>query len=128
MNYTVETTDVADAEIDAAFLRLSSRNPDFAVRWLEGLLRAIASLDTFPNRHARAPESKALGRDVKRMLTETGTSFIGFCFSWLTRTATGKQKRFAFCTFGTVRSNALAKPTRQMSNASLPSYPKLQHV
>jgi len=72
VNFIVETTDVADAEIEAAFLRLSSRNPEFAGRWLEGLLRAIASLETFPNRHARAPESKVLGRDVRRMIYRNG--------------------------------------------------------
>ena len=37
MTYAVETSDVADAEIQAVFLRLSGRDPEFAGRWLEGL-------------------------------------------------------------------------------------------
>ena len=36
MRYSVEITDVADAEIQEAFLWLNARNPNFAGRWLEG--------------------------------------------------------------------------------------------
>jgi hypothetical protein len=48
--------------IEGAFLRWSARNPEFAGRWLEGLLRAIAALDRFPTRHPHARESDAFGR------------------------------------------------------------------
>jgi plasmid stabilization system protein ParE len=72
VTFRVETTDVADAEIQAAFLRLSAWNPEFAGRWLEGLLRAIDTLDTFPTRHERAPESDVLGREVRRLLYRNG--------------------------------------------------------
>ena len=71
MKFAVENTDVAEAEIQAAFLRLSARDPEFAGRWLEGLLRAIASLDTFPTRFAIV-EHDSSGRDVRRLLYRSG--------------------------------------------------------
>jgi plasmid stabilization system protein ParE len=81
MTYSVEIADVADAEIEAAFLRLAGKNPAFAGRWLEGLLRAIGGLDTFPRSHAVTPESAALGREVRRMLYRNGqvTYRVLFC-------------------------------------------------
>ena len=80
MNYTVETTEVADAEIEAAFLRLAARDPEFAGRWLEGLLRAIAGLAVFPNRHALAPERHLIRRDVRRLLYRNGRTVYRVLF------------------------------------------------
>ena len=45
MTFAVETSDVADAEMQAAFLRLAARDPEFAGRWMEGLLRAVEGLN-----------------------------------------------------------------------------------
>lgn len=72
MSYTVETSDVADAEIGNAYLRLSQWNFEFAGRWLEGLYRKIATLDTFPLSHPRAPESDTLGREARCLLYRKG--------------------------------------------------------
>lgn len=72
MNFTVVTSDVAEAEIEAAFLSLFLRNPDLAARWLEGLNRAIAALDTFPGRHSRVDEGKVQGQIVRRVVYRNG--------------------------------------------------------
>jgi plasmid stabilization system protein ParE len=68
VTFQVEVTDSADAEIEAAFLRLNEFNPDSAGRWLEGLLRAIEGLAEFPRMHPIAPESEILRTEVRRML------------------------------------------------------------
>ena len=68
MNFQVEITDIADAEIQAAYLRLMGWNPDFAERWLEGLLRQIETLEISPRMHPVVSESEVIGREVRRML------------------------------------------------------------
>jgi plasmid stabilization system protein ParE len=80
MNYTVETTEVADAEIETAFLHLAARDPEFTGRWLEGLLREIAGLAVFPNSHALAPERHILHRDVRRLLYRNGHTVYRILF------------------------------------------------
>lgn len=52
--------------------RNRGRDPEVAGRWLEGLLRAIAGLSVFPNRHELAPERHLLHRDVRRLLYRSG--------------------------------------------------------
>ncbi len=81
MSFIVETSDVAEAEIDAAYFRLSARNPEFAGRWLEGIYRKIATLDTFPMSHARVSESDVLGREVRRMLYRNGRTVYRILFT-----------------------------------------------
>ena len=58
MTYQVFTSEPAEAEATEAFLSLNRLSPDVAKRWYDGLLDAIASLDTFPKRCALAPENK----------------------------------------------------------------------
>ena len=72
MTYQVETSEIAEAEIQALFLRLNGWNPDVAGRWLEGLLRAIDDLETFPKSHVVVPEMSTSGREVRRMLYKHG--------------------------------------------------------
>ena len=57
MSYQVFTSEPAETEATEAFLSLNRLSPDFAKRWYDGLLDAIASLDTFPKRCALAPEN-----------------------------------------------------------------------
>jgi plasmid stabilization system protein ParE len=52
-------------EIDA-FLR--EGNPAFADRWLAGLFKVIATLNTLPNRGRIAPESPQDGHVVRQVL------------------------------------------------------------
>ena len=81
MTYTVEISDVADAEIQATFLRLAAHDPEFAGRWLEGLLRAIQTLEVFPLRYARAPESDTLRQEIRGMLYQSGRMTYRVLFS-----------------------------------------------
>jgi len=83
MNYNVETSDVADAEIEAAYLRLSLWNFDFAGRWVEGLYRKIATLNTFPMSHPRADESEVLGREARTLLYRKGKVVYRILFTLL---------------------------------------------
>jgi plasmid stabilization system protein ParE len=60
MKYTVEVTETAEAEFDAAYRWLRDQySPEYAVRWREALVEAIGSLETFPERCALAPEARA---------------------------------------------------------------------
>jgi len=70
INFIVETSDVAQAETEAAYLRLLAYDPAFADRWLEGLTRAITSLETFPRRHERVSRCMLYrnGRTVYRII------------------------------------------------------------
>lgn len=60
MKYTVEVTETAEAELDAAYRWLRDQySPEYAVRWRERLVEAIGTLETFPERCALAPEARA---------------------------------------------------------------------
>jgi plasmid stabilization system protein ParE len=75
MEYRVEISDVALAEIDAAYLYLSSRSPEAAIRWLRGLEAAINSLSMFPGRCPIAPESESYPDiEVRQLLYGRGRS------------------------------------------------------
>lgn len=58
MNYEVVTSEIAEAEAADAYLWLNRLSPDFAASWYDGLLDAVASLDTFPKRCPVAPENE----------------------------------------------------------------------
>ena len=83
MSFTVEISDVADAEIDKAYFRLSARNPEFASRWLDGVYRIIGTLDEFPLRHSRADESDVMGRETRRMIYRNGQTVYRILFTLL---------------------------------------------
>jgi plasmid stabilization system protein ParE len=57
MTYDVIISEVAEAEAEEAYFWLMGKLPNFAGRWYDGLLDAIASLDTFPNGHSYAREN-----------------------------------------------------------------------
>jgi plasmid stabilization system protein ParE len=58
MTFQVEVLPAAEAEIEAAYLWLFERSPQHASQWQAGLLEAIASLSTMPDRCGYAPECK----------------------------------------------------------------------
>ena len=57
MIYDVIISETAETEAQDAYLWLMGVLPDFAGIWYDGLLDAIASLDTFPRRCPVAPEN-----------------------------------------------------------------------
>ena len=81
MNFTVVTSNVAEAEIEAVFLSLFLRNPQFAAHWLEGLNRMIAALDTFPGRHARVDEGWLQGQEVRWEAYRNGRTVYRILFT-----------------------------------------------
>ncbi len=91
MNFTVVTSDVAEAEIEAVFLSLFLRNPEFAARWLEGLNRVIAALDTFPSRHARVDEGGLQGQEIRRVVYRNGRTVYRILFTLLDADGDGKD-------------------------------------
>ncbi len=72
LRYRVTETEPAEAEREAAYLRLARLlDPDYAFRWYEDLRRAIEDLAGFPGplSHARDEEASAFyGYEVRRML------------------------------------------------------------
>jgi plasmid stabilization system protein ParE len=69
VSYQIEISSVAEAEIDAVFLRLSqAASPDSARQWHDGLLKAIASLSTMPNRCAIARENEYFSQEIRQLL------------------------------------------------------------
>jgi plasmid stabilization system protein ParE len=63
-SYQVELKETAEAEAEAAYLWMSQRSPEYAIRWYRGLLEAIAGLTFMPRRFPVAPESEAVGLEV----------------------------------------------------------------
>ena len=87
----METSDTAQAEIDAAFLRLSAYDPNFAGRWLEGLTQAIESLESLPRRHERIT-LKNDGRETRRMLYRNGRTAYRIIFMLLDNDDDGEEE------------------------------------
>lgn len=69
--YVVREEERVEADREAAFMRLLAFSPDYAARWLKGLLKAIAQLPEFPGPLSRPIDEQAsarYGRQVRRML------------------------------------------------------------
>jgi plasmid stabilization system protein ParE len=58
----------AEAELEETYLFIFNDSPANAAKWRRGLLKKARSLNTFPNRCPLAPESGALGEDVRQLL------------------------------------------------------------
>ena len=56
MNFHIESSDVAEMEIENTYFSLMGRSPEFAERWRDELDDAIASLQFMP-RFSRIPNS-----------------------------------------------------------------------
>ena len=91
MSFTVETSDVAEAEIEAVFLSLFLRDTEFAAQWLEGINRVIATLDTFPGRHSRVDEGAVLGRETRRIIYRNGQTVYRILFTLLDADGDGED-------------------------------------
>ena len=69
MKYIVEVTESAEVELDTAYRWLHDQySPEYAARWREGLLAAVGTLETFPERCALAPEGRTLRRRIRQLL------------------------------------------------------------
>ncbi|MGQ0665144.1 MAG: type II toxin-antitoxin system RelE/ParE family toxin [Pseudomonadota bacterium] len=61
-------TPFAADNIREAYAWYLAENPTHAVKWLEGIEAAILGLETLPEAHGLAPESRAFGRDIRQLL------------------------------------------------------------
>lgn len=70
--YRVEPTELAEAERDAVYLRLNRLfGPEYAARWLTGLMQAMNALGEFPGPRSHPRDEKTSERlrvGVRRML------------------------------------------------------------
>jgi len=68
MNYQVEVTQQAEQEIEAAYQWIFIDSPLISRKWFEGLLEAIDSLNTYPERCIVAREAVEVGEEVRQLL------------------------------------------------------------
>ncbi len=66
--YRVVIQPPAETEIEQAYLRIAAEAPDTAVRWYLGLLEAIESLSTHPQRCGLSPENSAFEYEIRHLL------------------------------------------------------------
>lgn len=66
--FKVELTLQAETEAEAAYLWIQQDSPSDAARWWNGLVNAILSLETFPNRCPLAPESEWFDQEIRQRL------------------------------------------------------------
>lgn len=84
MNYRIEISSVAEAEADAAFLRLSQiTSIPKANQWYSGLLQAIASLSQMPKRCKLARENEYFSQEIRQLLYGRGRSLYRILFTIL---------------------------------------------
>ncbi len=72
-SYVIRLTEPAEAEIEAAYLRLMrATSLGFADRWQEGLSEAVNGLALFPTAHEIVAESAHFQMPVRRLLYRLG--------------------------------------------------------
>ncbi len=73
-SYEVRLTEPAEMEVESAYLGRLRFGMQAAERWYAGLARAMESLAVFPHGFAHAPESDALGGNVRQLVYGKGRS------------------------------------------------------
>jgi plasmid stabilization system protein ParE len=68
MKYRVVVSEPAKAEADEAYAWISQYSLVRAQKWFNGLFKAIASLDEYPERYPLAPEAELFNREIRQML------------------------------------------------------------
>ena len=68
MKYRVVILSEAEAELEEAYCFIREDSPSSAKRWREKLLQKAKSLQSLPERCAVAPESDALGAEVRHLV------------------------------------------------------------
>jgi plasmid stabilization system protein ParE len=68
MNYRVELMATAKAEAEEAYLWIHKQSPTRAVKWYNGLIDAIESLEFSPHRCPLAPEAPAFRQEIRQLL------------------------------------------------------------
>ncbi len=68
MEFRVELTQLAEADIAAAYAYLRAHSAPAAARWVRGLHQRIGSLVHLPERCPRIAEAEELGLPVRQLL------------------------------------------------------------
>lgn len=68
MTFLVETTPIAEANIEKVYYWYRERNPEFADKWFRGLMNAIATLQENPLRCSLAVECDIFSEEVRQLL------------------------------------------------------------
>lgn len=68
MTYHVIIQPQAEADLDAAYLRMRARAPQAAARWFVDIVEAINSLEQFPRRCPLAPENDYFEEEIRQLL------------------------------------------------------------
>lgn len=68
MEYRIEIAVRALLELDEVFAYIAKDSPTQATNWYRGLLEAIGSLGTFPNRCGYAPENEVTEFEVRQRM------------------------------------------------------------
>lgn len=66
--YKVLFTDRAFRDLDEAYQWIADRSPETAIRWYNGFVDALLSLQEFPERCQLAPETPKLAGEVRQFL------------------------------------------------------------
>lgn len=66
--YRVIIQPTAEAEIEDAYERIAAEAPMAAARWYHGLIDAIDSLSSFPERCGLAPENSVFELEIRQLL------------------------------------------------------------
>ena len=82
MEYRIEASDEAEAELDAAYLFLSRQDPDRAIRWYTDIHSAMFTLSQFPGRCPLAFENEQYpANEVRQLLYGKGRSIYRILFT-----------------------------------------------
>lgn len=82
MEYRIEFSDEAEAELDAAYLFLSNQDPDQAIRWYKDIHSAISTLSQFPRRCPLAFENEQYPtNEVRQLLYGKGRNIYRILFT-----------------------------------------------
>jgi plasmid stabilization system protein ParE len=68
MEYAVEVTEIAAAEIDSAYEWIKEQAPDAADRWYTGFMAALNSLRQNPKRCARVFAAEFEGVEIRQLV------------------------------------------------------------
>jgi plasmid stabilization system protein ParE len=68
MTYRVMVEPRAEADLERAYLYAARHAPEAAARWYNRFYEALQSLATFPDRCSIAPESAAVGIEIRQLL------------------------------------------------------------
>ena len=85
--YRIEFSEPFEADMDAAYLRLSQFSYQSASRWQTGLLAACFSLERFPRRCRIIPASEDFQREVRQLNYRDGGRVYPILFTIFEATA-----------------------------------------